>query len=160
DLKDRAVPGPGRATLPEILTAMWELPKAVVLKLNGHVRAGGTGLVAAADIVVAPRGATFAFSEVRIGVAPAIIAVMCTRRMQPRALARYMLTGEVFGADEAADTGLVTMAVDADALDDAVDDLVTAIRLTEPNAVGETKALIRSLASVDLAEGFERMQTL
>src|SRR5262245_5149254 len=98
DLRDPpgAEPTPGEVTVPQILTDLWRSPKTVVLQLNGHVRAGGIGLVAAADLVVAPRRATFAFSEVRLGVAPAIVAVLCGRRMQPRPLARYMLTGESF----------------------------------------------------------------
>jgi len=82
DLKDPPGQGAGAGvSMAEILEALWHFPKAVVARVNGHVRAGGIGLVAATDIAVAPTSATFAFTEVRIGVAPAIIAVVCGRRM-------------------------------------------------------------------------------
>ena len=95
----RARPPPRTVPFVEILSTLWSYPKPVVhARLNGHVHAGGFGLVAAADVVIAPTSASFAFSEVRIGVAPAVIAVLCQRRMTPRAAGRYLLTGEVFDA--------------------------------------------------------------
>lgn len=153
DLSDP--PGRGRSlSLPELLTMIWTFPKPVVVRLNGHVRAGGTGLVAAADIAIAPASASFAFSEVRIGVAPAIIAVVCARRMEPRALSRYMLTGEVFDATVAAATGLVTMAVADDELDTTVARVLDGVRLAEPTALRTTKQLLADLEALDLAGGF------
>jgi methylglutaconyl-CoA hydratase len=145
---------PGDVSLPHLLSELWHAPKTVVLRLNGHVRAGGIGLVAASDLVVAPARASFAFSEVRIGVAPAVIAVVCARRMQARALTRYALTGEPFDARAAQESGLVTMAVDDDALDATVDGLVDQIRLTEPTAVRVTKELLVRLPALPLADGF------
>jgi methylglutaconyl-CoA hydratase len=147
--------GSGGATLPQILTAMWEFPKALLVVLNGHVRAGGIGLVAAADIVVAPAGATFAFTEVTIGVAPAVIGVMCARRMTPRSLSRYCITGEVFGAEEARDAGLVTIVAAPDDIDGITAALADAIRMTEPTAVRATKELLRTLPTMPLDAGFE-----
>jgi len=154
DLSDP--PGRGEASsvsLPKILTEMWRYPKPIVVRLNGHVRAGGIGLVAAADIVVAPVSATFAFTEVRIGVAPAVIAVVCARRMDPRSLARYTLTGERFDAAAAADAGLVTIVADPDALDSAIADVCGSIRQTEPNAVRATKDLLVRLPTMALDDG-------
>jgi enoyl-CoA hydratase/carnithine racemase len=155
DLRDPpgAEPTSGEVTVPELLTNLWGAPKTVVLQLNGHVRAGGIGLVAAADIVVAPRRATFAFSEVRLGVAPAIVAVVCGRRMQPRALARYMLTGASFDAFAARDAGLVTLAVEDDALASTVAGLLDDVRLTEPNAVRVTKNALVRLPALSLTDG-------
>ena len=156
DLRDPPVDRVSRgATLPQILTTMWEFPKAVLVALNGHVRAGGTGLVAAADIVVAPDQATFAFTEVKIGVAPAMIGVLCTRRMTPRSLFRYCLTGEVFSAVEARDAGLVTIVAAPDEVDDVVGSLVDAIRTTEPTAVRITKGLLHELPTMPVDVGFE-----
>jgi enoyl-CoA hydratase/carnithine racemase len=149
-----AAPAVGEITLPQVLTEMWHYPKAIVVHLNGHVRAGGMGLVAAADVVVAPARATFAFTEVRIGVAPAVIAVVCQRRMHPRALARYALTGEQFDAAEAAAAGLVTIAIDDEAAEPTVAALADAIRLTEPTAVRTTKHLLEQLPTLTLADGF------
>lgn len=153
DLNDP--PGNGKSlSLPELLTMIWTFPKPVIVRLNGHVRAGGTGLVAAADIAIAPASASFAFSEVRIGVAPAIIAVVCARRMEPRALYRYMLTGEVFDATVAAATGLVTTAVPDDELDAALAKVLDGVRLAEPTALRTTKDLLVDLPTLDLAGGF------
>lgn len=146
----------GGASFPEILTDLWHYPKTVVVRLNGHVRAGGIGLVAAADIVVAPSSANFAFTEVRIGVAPAVIAVLCVRRMDPRSAARFMLTGETFDAAAAAAAGLVTIAVEPEGLDDATAAITDAIRLAEPHAVSETKRLLTTLPGLDIVEGFEQ----
>jgi enoyl-CoA hydratase/carnithine racemase len=159
DLSEPPGQAPAAVTsLPQVLTDMWHYPKAIVIRLNGHVRAGGTGLVAAADVVVAPTTATFAFTEVRIGVAPAVIAVVCARRMDPRPLARYMLTGEPFGAAEAEAAGLVTRAVPPDEVDGLVSALLDAIRLTEPNAVRETKELLVGLPGLSLNDGLARAE--
>jgi methylglutaconyl-CoA hydratase len=144
----------GEITVPQVLDEIWHSPKTLVLRLNGHVRAGGIGLVAAADVVVAPRSATFAFTEVRIGVVPAIVAVLCARRMQPRPLAELMLTGEPFDASRARDAGLITTVVDDDALDAAVEHTLAGVRLAEPTAVRITKDLLVRLPTLSVAEGF------
>jgi methylglutaconyl-CoA hydratase len=155
DLKDPPGSGSdGGVSFPSILTTLWNYPKTVVLRLNGHVRAGGIGLVAAADIVVAPSTANFAFTEVRIGVAPAVISVLCARRMTPRAAARYMLTGETFDAAAASAAGLVTIAVEPEELETATAAVLDAVKLTEPNAVAETKRLLVELPSMQLGEAF------
>ena len=98
--------------LTALLRAMLELPLPVVGAVDGHVRAGGLGLVGACDIVVAGRQSTFALTEARIGVAPGIISLTLLPKMTARAAGRYFLTGEKFGADEAAAIGLVTVAAD------------------------------------------------
>jgi methylglutaconyl-CoA hydratase len=150
----RAVPFVG------ILSMLWSYPKTVIARLNGHVRAGGFGLVAAADIVIAPTSASFAFSEVRIGVAPAVIAVLCQRRMTPRAAGRYLLTGEVFDARTAQETGLVTVVVEPDELDAATAAIVHAVRQTEPNAVAATKRLLVDLPSTSVDEGLREAELI
>ena len=135
---------------------LWDFPKPVVAKLNGHVRAGGTGLVAAADIVVAPTTATFAFNEVRIGVAPAIISVLCVRRMHPRAIFRYCLTGETFDAEQALAAGLITVAVQPRRRRRRNQPDSCRIRITEPHAVRITKQLLRELPEFEIGDGFTR----
>lgn len=134
---------------------LWALPKTVVAVLNGHVRAGGTGLVAAADIAIGPSDATFAFTEVQLGLAPAMITVLCLRRMQPRQLSRYMLTGEVFDADAAVAAGLLTASAPRAALPALVDAVLDAIRLTEPRAVRTTKELFAELPALSIVGGLE-----
>lgn len=89
DLRDPPAP----QDLTGLLKQLLELPKPVVARVTGHVRAGGLGLLGACDIAVASDTATFAFTEVRIGVAPAVISLPLLPRTDPRALARYYLTG-------------------------------------------------------------------
>lgn len=161
DLSEAAATGGGAAPgFRDVLESLWEFPKPVVAKLNGHVRAGGLGLVAAADIVIAPAGATFAFAEVRIGVAPAIIGVLCCRRMSPRAAGRYLLTGERFDAREAMDSGLVTIVAEVDEIDARTEAVLDDIRGTEPNAVAATKALLRDLPGLSVAAGLRHAETI
>ena len=152
--------GAGGPRFAGVLETIWEFPKPIVVKLNGHVRAGGLGLVAGADIVVAPSDATFAFAEVRIGVAPAMIAVLCMRRMTPRALGRYLLTGERFDADAAVEAGLVTQAVGRSQLDAVVEGVLDDLRTTEPKAVAETKALLRDLAELGVTDGLAHAEAV
>jgi enoyl-CoA hydratase/carnithine racemase len=144
---------PARIAFSHILETMWTYPKTVVIELNGHVRAGGMGLLAAADVVVAPDDATFGFAEVRIGVSPAIIAVVCVRRMSPRAASRYMLTGETFDAAAAREAGLVTTTVPRHEVPAATAALLDAVRTAEPTAVRVTKDLLATLPSLSLTDG-------
>lgn len=117
-------------------------PKPVVCRLQGAVRAGGTGIVAASDVVVAADSATFALTEVKLGLAPAAISLTVLPRMTQRAAALTALGGEVFTADEAVGMGLVTRAVPADRLDAAVAEVVGALATGAPQGLRETKALL------------------
>jgi enoyl-CoA hydratase len=125
-----------------VMTTITELPKPVIAKVGGHVRAGGMGIVGACDIAVATEAATFAFTEARIGLAPAIISMTTLDLMQPRAAARYYLTGETFGGAAAAQLGLITMTAAADALDGVVAELAGQICQTSPQGSAETKRLL------------------
>jgi methylglutaconyl-CoA hydratase len=147
DLSERGSPATSR--MPDILTTIVESPIPVIARVNGHARAGGIGLIAACDMAVAPESATFAFTEVRVGVAPAMIMVPALRVMDRRFLARVTLTGERFGAPEAMTAGLLS-AVTADgfALDDWVADETTAIRQGAPGAIRATKGLLRNLPTL------------
>ena len=139
---------PGSALLPELLSLITALPQPVVARVNGHVRGGGVGLVAASDLAVAPRPVTFAFSEVRVGVAPAMIAVPALAVMGRRSFSRYALTGEPFGADAAVTAGLLTAAVDPDDLDGWVAGAVAAVLRSSPQAVTATKGLIATVTEL------------
>jgi len=144
DLTERLHPPaePPPVTLAEVLGAIASAPQPVVARVNGHVRAGGMGLVAACDLAAAASTATFSFSEVRVGVAPAIIAVPALRRMGRRAFERYALTGDVFDATAAVEAGLVHAAPgDLDALDEWVGSVVRSLLAAAPSAVTATKAL-------------------
>jgi len=116
------------------------LPKPVVGSIDGHVRAGGLGLVGACDIVLAGPASTFAFTEVRLGLAPAMISLTTLPRMDPRAASRYYLTGETFDATTAARIGLITEAVDD--IDAGTLAVLDALRACSPQGLRETKPLL------------------
>jgi methylglutaconyl-CoA hydratase len=156
DLSERssgsAVSAPNR--MPEILTGMVESPVPVIARVNGHARAGGLGLIAAADMAVAPEAASFAFTEVRVGVAPAMILVPALRVVDRRFLARTMLTGERFTAVDAAAAGLLSAVVsDVEALDEWVAERADEICKSAPGAVRATKELLGSLSGTVWADG-------
>lgn len=159
DLKEQSAGG-APPDVPGLLTLIWDSPKPVIARLNGPARAGGLGLVTACDIAIAPDTATFAFSEVRLGVAPAMIAVTCLRRMDPRAAAEYFLTGEVFGARRAQEAGLLNRAVPAGELDATVAHYAGMLRRGAPGALAVAKSLPRVVPGLTVEEGFARMAEL
>lgn len=140
-----------------LLRRILDMPKPVVARLDGHVRAGGLGIVGAADVALGSHKVTFAFTEVRIGVAPAMITLTTLGRMTERAASRYLLTGETFDAATAAEVGLITAAVDD--LDGATAALFDELRKCSPQGLAETKPLTTRTTreafddrSVELAE--------
>jgi methylglutaconyl-CoA hydratase len=138
------------AMLADVLAELWECPKPVVARVAGPARAGGIGLLAAADIAICATDATFAFTEVRLGVIPAVISATVLPRLSRRAAARLYLTGEVFNAEYAAEVGLVTGAVPATQLDQAVVGVCDALVRGAPAALAGAKELLRRPASADL----------
>jgi methylglutaconyl-CoA hydratase len=146
--------------LADVLAALWEFPKPVVARIGGPARAGGLGLIAAADIAVCTTEATFAFTEVRLGVLPAVISATVLPRLTARAAAELYLTGAVFDGVRAAEIGLVTAAVPAGDLDEAVAGYCAELVLGGPLALAGTKQLLRRTPAgsirADLAELSER----
>jgi methylglutaconyl-CoA hydratase len=154
DLSERGSGAPNR--MPEILTTIAESPVPMLVRVNGHARAGGLGLIAAADMAVAAETATFAFTEVRVGVAPAMILVPALRVMDRRFLAHMVLTGERFGAGQATAAGLLSAVVEDDAALDAwVAERTLGLRKSAPGAVRATKALLRALPAQGWSDGLE-----
>lgn len=123
-----------------LLRAIISHPKPVIAAVDGHVRAGGMGLVAACDFAVAGPTSTFALTEVRLGLAAAMISVPLAARVNDRDLARALLTGEKFDSAHARRIGLLSEAVDDVAA--AVDELVAAFRPCSPQGLAENKALL------------------
>ncbi|MET8006472.1 enoyl-CoA hydratase-related protein [Nonomuraea glycinis] len=160
DLKEQRGDAPVTASFPEVLSLIWESPKPVICRLNGTARAGGLGLVAACDFAIAPLTASFAFTEVRLGVAPAMISVPVLRRLQPRAAAEYLMTGEVFGAAKAVEIGLLTRALPQEELDAAVAHYAGMLIKGGPEALAITKRLVRDIPAVPFEEGLRRMTEL
>jgi methylglutaconyl-CoA hydratase len=152
--------GPVPGGLVAIVTALWESPKPVVGRINGSARAGGLGLMCACDIAVAVETATFAFSEVRVGVAPATISVVTLPRLGPTRGLELFLTGDTFDAGTAVAYGLINAAVPADELDSAVGRYLGSLLRGAPNALAETKRLVREVPGLPMAEAFQRMASL
>ncbi|KJR05878.1 enoyl-CoA hydratase family protein [Gordonia sihwensis] len=141
----------GRAMVGLIRTVL-ELDKPVIVVADGHVRAGGLGLVGAADIALAGPAATFALTESRLGLAASIISIPLLAKMSARAAGRYFLTGEKFGADTAAGIGLVTAAcATADDLAAELDSVLEGIRKASPQGLSVSK----KLTTAALLDGFD-----
>jgi methylglutaconyl-CoA hydratase len=146
--------------VPRLLQLIWTSPKPVVARLAGAARAGGVGIVAACDIAIAAQDATFAFSEVRIGVVPAVISVTVLPRLLPRAAHELFLTGETFDGTRAVTVGLVNSAVPADGLDAEVARYVEMLRLGAPGALAAAKEMLRGERPASMQEQFDEMLAL
>ncbi|MEU9114464.1 enoyl-CoA hydratase family protein [Streptomyces sp. NPDC048483] len=140
----------GPLGLARLLRAIVELPRPVVARVSGHVRAGGLGLLGACDISVAGPESTFAFTEARLGLAPAVISMPLLPRLDPRAAGRYYLTGEKFGAAEAARIGLVTLA--ADDVDAGLGPVLEGLRKGSPQGLAASKKLV----TAEVLRAFDR----
>ncbi len=135
-------------------------PKPVVVRLAGPVRAGGLGLVASADIAICSDDVTFAFTEARLGVAPAVISLTVLARMTSRAAFDTFLTGRTFDAAEAAAMGVVTRSVPADELDDEITRVCDDLRQAHPQGLAETKALLAREVVARIDAGADDMAAL
>jgi len=157
---EQGLPAAAGFPLPDVLRRLWRSPKPVLGRVNGPARAGGVGLVAACDVALAATSATFAFSEVRVGVVPALISVVCLPRLQPRAAVEYLLTGEVFDARRAVEIGLVNRAVGDGDLDAEVARYAAMLLRGGPEALAHTKAVIREVPGLDFDAALDRMLAL
>jgi len=146
----------GNATevLAQLLAALQDNAKPSIARIQGHVAGGENGLVAACDLAVAVESARFAFSEVRVGVAPAVISVVCLPRMRPRDAAELLLTGERVSAERARESGLINAVVPDEALDGYVGGWVEQLMAGGPRAVAATKQLLREVPARDRDDAF------
>lgn len=152
DLPDES---PRRSSdISEIFRRIISSPKPFVGRIAGHCVAGGLGLAAVMDISVAVDNARFGFTEVRIGVAPAIISVVCLPKMRLADAKSAFLRGDRFLADEAVRLGLINMSVAAESLDDAVTGVVNDLLAGEPGALAAAKKLTTHVPQLGLDEAF------
>jgi enoyl-CoA hydratase/methylglutaconyl-CoA hydratase len=144
DMKEAATGGmeEGARALVAIQRQIAALSKPVLARVHGPVRAGGLGIVGASDVVVCGDTVTFAFTEVLLGLAPAVISLTTLPRMTTRGATRAFLTGETFPAAEAQRVGLVTAAVPPERLDAEVDAVVQAWAAASSQGLRETKRLL------------------
>lgn len=161
DLKERRTLAPGAAThstlLARLLGRLWDYPGPVLCRVDGPVRGGGMGLLACADIVVASVRANFAYSEVRVGVAPALVAAVALAKVPLAPLLPWLLTGETFGASTGRELGLVTRIADEPV---TLEPESTAILRGGPEAVRTVKRLARRLTGTDMAGTLAEMEEL
>jgi methylglutaconyl-CoA hydratase len=136
--------------LADMLRTIYFSPKPVVAKVQGDCYAGGMGLVAACDIVVAAEGVNFCLSEVKLGLIPATISPYVIKAMGDQAARRWFLTAERFDAREAHRLGLAHEVVPAEQLDATVAGIVKALAGNSPNAVREAKKLVRDIAGLPI----------
>ena len=129
-------------------------PKPYVGRIAGHCVAGGMGLAAALDISVAVDHAKFGFTEVRVGVAPAMISVICLPKMRPADAKAAFLRGHRFSAAEAVRMGLINAAVPVDALDSEIDLIVNDLLAGEPHAIAAAKQLIEVVPTMTEDDAF------
>ena len=132
--------------LADLFFTVYESPKPVVARVHGAALGGGAGLVAACDIPVAALGTQFGFSEVRLGIIPAVISPYVVAKIGESAARELLLTGERFEAVRALEIGLVRAAVPEPDLDASVDGRVQELLKAGPRALAEVKALIREVA--------------
>lgn len=144
----------GPKAIVHVLNAILEHPKPVIARVQGHVAGGGNGLVAACDLSVAVESAKFAFSEVRLGVAPAVISVVCLDKMNVADGFDLLLTGERVSAARAKESGLLNKVVEDEALDAAVATYVDQLRRGGPKALAATKQLLQRVRTMDRMEAF------
>ncbi len=140
--------------LAQMLHKLYTLPHPTIALVDGAVRGGGVGVVAACDMALATVRAHFALSEVRLGMIPATISPYVIKAIGERAARRYFLTGEVFSAEEAKQLGLVhALARDKNELSTLSEPLVQALFESAPGAVAAAKDLIAHVAGRPIEHG-------
>jgi methylglutaconyl-CoA hydratase len=150
--------------LANMLRTIYHCPKPVIARIQGDAYGGGVGLIAAADIAIASSTACFAFSEVKVGLMPAVISPFVIQAVGSRAARRYFVTGERFTAQEAHRIGLVHEVVTPDVLDAKLSSIVGQITQNGPLAVVQSKRLVQDIdllsekLAVDTAERIARMR--
>lgn len=134
--------------LGKLMSTLHGLSKPTIARVQGAALGGGVGLVACCDIAVGTLNASFSLSEARLGLIPAVISPYVIAAIGERAAHRYFLTAERFDAAEAFRLGLLhELAADDNAMDDKINDIVTALLLSGPQAITESKHLIGAVAN-------------
>lgn len=157
NLKERSGAAKGAAPkvgIDELLGEIQQSPTPILGKIRGHVVGGGNGLAAAFDIAIAQDDVKFGFTEVRLGVAPAIISVVCLPKMRRGEAMETFLRGNRFPASKAAEYGLISRAVPAEELEAALDEVLADLRLGGPTALGFAKRLVHEVPSMEQREAF------
>jgi methylglutaconyl-CoA hydratase len=146
--------GRGPDAMADLLIKIQDLPKPTIARVQGNVFGGGNGLVAACDLAIAVEPAQFAFSEVRLGLTPAVISVVCLPKLSRADAAELFLLGKRVAATRVRDAGLINAVAPVDQLDAGVTEWVEYLRMGGPEALAGTKELLREVPNMDRAAGF------
>lgn len=141
-----------------MLRAVYDAPMPVLAKVNGHALGGASGLLSCVDIAVAATGAKFGFTEVKLGLVPAMISAYVQPRIGPTNARRYFLTGEVFDTATAVRIGLVHEACEPDDLDATFDRVLGELLMAGPQAQREIKPLIAAIDASDHPADTEQLR--
>jgi methylglutaconyl-CoA hydratase len=152
--------GPERRTFVDVFGLMLDSPKPVVGRIAGHCTGGGVGLAAACDISIVADDALIGFTEVRLGVAPAVISVVCLPKLRRADALEMFMTGQRHTAARAVEVGLLNRVVPRVELDAAVDELVGQLLLCGPNAIAAAKRMVFDVPGRERAEAFADMAEL
>ncbi|MDP4013364.1 MAG: enoyl-CoA hydratase-related protein [Candidatus Nanopelagicales bacterium] len=144
----------GPQAMADLMCQILDHPKPTIARVQGNVYGGGNGLLASCDLSVAVDTARFAFSEVRLGVTPAIISVVCLRKMAAADAAELCLLGERVSAQRVRSAGLINAVEPADGLDSRIAQWIQSLRLGGPNALTGTKELLRRVPGMPRDEAF------
>jgi methylglutaconyl-CoA hydratase len=158
NLKERSgASGSGAASIgfDQLLHAIQTSPTPIIGRIAGHVVGGGNGLASALDISIAAEDVKFGFTEVRLGVVPAIISVVCLPKMRRGEAMEAFLRGNRFPASRAAELGLINRAVPAAELDAAVEEVLADLRKGGPNALGFAKQLVYEVPALGQKDAFQ-----
>lgn len=159
DLKERKDDGAvDSQPMVVVMERLMDVPCPTIAAVNGAVRAGGIGLMASCDLVVVHPAVNFALTEVRIGVAAAIVSVPILRRVPPGKIAAAMLTGESFDAEYAREIGLISHV--ADDVDATVARLCEGVLAGAPGAVAATKDILNRVPGMERSSAFDEMRQL
>ncbi len=136
----------------DMYESIYSCHKPVIARVNGSAFGGGLGLLAVCDITITVPEIRFGFSEVKLGIVPAVISTFVAHRMTPADMRRLFITGERFDSMMAQKIGLIDLVVPPETLDDAVNSCVEQLRSSGPCAIEEIKHLIECLETMDLKQ--------
>src|SRR5580692_222160 len=142
-------------TMVQLFRSLYEFPKVTIAAVNGPAIAGGTGLALLCDFTLAVPDAKFGYTEVRIGFVPAIVSTFLLRQVGEKKARDLLLTGRIFGADEAAAMGLITEVVAADSLMARARALASLLMENSPSSLRATKQLLTDHARAEIDHHIE-----
>ncbi len=134
----------------DLYETIYSCSKPVIVKVNGHAFGGGLGLFAVCDIAIAIPNCKFAFSEVKLGIIPAVISTYVARRITLSNMRRLFLTGERFTSEYAKEIGLIDYVVPENELDKKIQEYVELLRSSGPKAIKEVKKLVEKYEKNDI----------